>query len=252
MGNGEGGAARLLVIDDDLALSGLLSDFLGTQGYEVKTATDGASGLRALYQTRPDLVILDVTLPRLDGFEVCKRIRDLSDVPIIMVSGRTEMAARIRGFDLGADDYLTKPFEVPELLARVRAILRRSRAFYGEEESRRIFSYGDLSVDLDSHQVTLAGRRVELSPTEFRLLAFFVQNPGRVISHGEILGNVWASDYKDQLQYVKLYVRYLREKLERDPKRPQLIVTERGFGYRFAALPSITPRAPTNPRVSLD
>jgi two-component system KDP operon response regulator KdpE len=153
------------------------------------------------------------------------------------------MVARIRGFDLGADDYLIKPFEMSELLARVRAILRRARAFYGEEGSRRIFTFGDLSIDLDSHQVTLAGQRVELSPTEYRLLAYFVQNRGRVVSHGEILKEVWGSEFPDQLPYVKLYVRYLREKLESDPRRPQLIQTERGFGYRFASSPAI-PRQP--------
>jgi two-component system, OmpR family, response regulator MprA len=242
-GNGEATAARLLVIDDDVAIGSLLSEWLGRQGFEVMIATDGVAGLRILYRTRPDLVILDVTMPRLDGWEVCRRIRDLSDVPIIMVSARAEMAARIRGFDLGADDYLTKPFEPPELIARIRAILRRARAFYGEEASRRIFTFGDLSVDLDSHHVILAGRRVELSPTEYRLLAFFVQNRGRVISHGEILKEVWASDFADQLPYVKLYVRYLREKLEAEPRNPQLIQTERGFGYRFASSPAIARRA---------
>jgi two-component system KDP operon response regulator KdpE len=176
-------------------------------------------------------------MPRLDGWEVCRRIRDLSDVPIIMLSARSEMAARVRGFDLGADDFLAKPFDLPELLARIRAILRRSRAFYGKEEGNRLFTFGDLSIDLDSHLVMLAGQRVELSPTEFRLLAFFVQNRGRVISHGEILANVWGSEFQDQLPYVKLYVRYLREKLEADPKRPRMILTERGFGYRFASAP---------------
>jgi two-component system, OmpR family, KDP operon response regulator KdpE len=238
LGAGEAAAARLLVIDDDVALSGLLKDWLGRHGFEVETATDGAIGLRILYRMRPDLVILDVNMPRLDGWEVCRRIRDLSDVPIIMISARADIASRIRGFDLGADDYLSKPFELPELLARIRAILRRARAFYGEEESRRIFSFGDLIVDLDAHNVTLAGRRVELSPTEYRLLVFLVQNRGRVVSHGEILKDVWASDFQDQLPYVKLYVRYLREKLEADPKHPQLIQTERGFGYRFASSPA--------------
>lgn len=240
---GEAAAARLLVIDDDVTLSSLLSDWLGKHGFEVEIATDGAVGLRILYRMRPDLVILDVTMPRLDGWEVCRRIRDLSDVPIVMISGRADISARIRGFDLGADDYLSKPFELQELLARVRAILRRARAFYGDDENRRIFSFGDLSVDLDAHNVTLAGRRIELSPTEYRLLVFLVQNHGRVVSHGEILKEVWASDFQDQLPYVKLYVRYLREKLEADPKRPQLIQTERGFGYRFASSPADTRRS---------
>ncbi len=240
---GETTAARLLVIDDDVALGSLLSDWLGKHGFEVETATDGALGLRILYRTRPDLVILDVTMPRLDGWEVCRRIRDLSDVPVIMISARADIAARIRGFDLGADDYLSKPFELQELLARVRAILRRARVFYGEEDNRRIFSFGELSVDLDAHRVTLAGRRVELSPTEYRLLVFLIQNRGRVVSHGEILKEVWASDFSDQLPYVKLYIRYLREKLEADPKRPQLIQTERGFGYRFASSPTDTRRS---------
>ena len=139
---GETTAARLLVIDDDVALSSLLSDWLGKHGFEVETANDGATGLRILYRMRPDLVILDVTMPRLDGWEVCRRIRDLSDVPIVMISARADISARIRGFDLGADDYLAKPFELQELLARVRAILRRARAFYGEEDNRRVFTFG--------------------------------------------------------------------------------------------------------------
>jgi DNA-binding response OmpR family regulator len=229
---------KVLVIDDDVEVAGLVKVWLEKHDFEVTIALDGASGLRLLYQLRPDLVVLDVAMPRMDGWEVCRRIRELDDVPIIMLTAKAEMTSRVRGFDLGADDYVIKPFELPELLARVRAILRRVRAFRAEDEADQVFREGDLIVNLAAHQVTVAGRAVDLSPTEFRLLAFLIQNRGRVVSHSQILTNVWGPEYRDQVAYVKLYIRYLREKVELDPSSPRLITTERGFGYRFAGPPS--------------
>lgn len=227
-------SVKVLVIDDDVEVASLVKVWLEKHDYEVEVANDGLSGLRQLYRTRPDLVILDVAMPRMDGWEVCRRIRELDDVPIVMLTARAEMASRVRGFDLGVDDYVTKPFELPELLARVRAILRRSRVLRAEDEAERVFSQGDLVVDLEAHRVTVAGRTVDLSPTEFRLLSFLIQNRGRVVSHSQILSNVWGPEYRDQISYVKLYVRYLREKIEANPSDPVYITTERGFGYRFA------------------
>jgi len=230
---------KVLVIDDDVEVAGLVKVWLEKHDFEVAIAGDGMAGLRQLYQMHPDLVILDVAMPRMDGWEVCRRIRELDDVPIIMLTAKAEMVSRVRGFDLGADDYVTKPFELPELLARVRAILRRARAFRAGGEGERIFRQGDLVVDLAAHRVTVANRPVDLSPTEFRLLTFLIQNRGRVVTHSQILTNVWGPEYRDQIAYVKLYIRYLREKIEVDPSNPQLISTERGFGYRFAG-----PQAP--------
>lgn len=224
---------RVLVIDDDVEVASLVKVWLEKNGLDVDIANDGLTGLRDLYQSRPELVILDVAMPKMDGWEVCRRIRELDDVPVIMLTAKSDMTCRVKGFDLGADDYLTKPFELPELLARVRAILRRARALKPEEETERVVSHGDLTIDLETHRVTLAGKPVELSPTEFRLLSFLAQNRGKIVSHSQILSNVWGPEYRDQIAYVKLYIRYLREKIEADPSNPELIVTERGFGYQF-------------------
>ena len=224
---------RILVIDDDTEVAGLVRVWLERNDFAVDVANDGLAGLRQLYQARPDLVVLDVSMPKMDGWEVCRRIRELDSVPVIMLTAKSDMTCRVKGFDLGADDYLTKPFELPELLARVRAILRRSRALQPQEDAERVISQGDLSVDLETHRVTLAGKPIELSPTEFRLLAFLVQNRGKIVSHTQILANVWGPEYHDQVAYVKLYIRYLREKIEPDPAKPEFIVTERGFGYQF-------------------
>jgi DNA-binding response OmpR family regulator len=244
---------RVLVIDDDVEVANLVRVWLEKNSFEVEVANDGLAGLRSLYQSRPDIVILDVTMPKMDGWEVCRRIRELDDVPVIMLTAKSDMPCRVKGFDLGADDYVTKPFELPELLARVRAILRRARALKPEENAAEvIISQGDLSIDLETHRVSLAGKPVELSPTEFRLLGFLIQNRGKIVSHSQILANVWGPDYHDQIAYVKLYIRYLREKIEADPGDPRLIVTERGFGYKFAGpsarvLPASVGAAPAGP-----
>ena len=230
-----GDEARVLLIDDDVEVTGVVKVWLEKHGFLVDTASDGQAGLRLLYKSHPDLVVLDVSMPRIDGWEVCRRIRDLDEVPIIMLTARSETASRVRGFDLGADDYVTKPFELPELLARIRAILRRARVSRTDPDYERQVVEGDLTVDIEAHRVTVAGRLVELSPTEFRLLAFLARNRGKVLTHSQILASVWGPDYREQVAYVKLYVRYLREKLESDPANPRLITTERGFGYRFSS-----------------
>jgi DNA-binding response OmpR family regulator len=235
---------KVLVIDDDVEVANLVRVWLEKNNFGVDVANDGLAGLRNLYQSRPDIVILDVAMPKMDGWEVCRRIRELDDVPVIMLTAKSDMPCRVKGFDLGADDYVTKPFELPELLARVRAILRRARALKPEEDTAEVvISQGDLSIDLETHRVSLAGKPVELSPTEFRLLGFLVQNRGKIVSHSQILANVWGPDYHDQIAYVKLYIRYLREKIEADPSNPQLILTERGFGYKFVG-PSARVLAP--------
>ena len=224
---------RVLVIDDDIEVANLIRVWLERNDFVVDVANDGLAGLRLLYQSRPDLLILDVAMPKMDGWEVCRRVRELDDVPVIMLTAKSDMTCRVKGFDLGADDYVTKPFELPELLARVRAILRRSRALQPQDDTERVISHGELSVDLEAHRVTVSGRPVDLSPTEFRLLAFLIQNRGKIVSHTQILSNVWGPEYRDQIAYVKLYIRYLREKIEAEPSNPQYVITERGFGYQF-------------------
>jgi|SRR3990172_1223276 len=223
---------KVLLVDDDAELTRLVEVWLERNGYETIVASDGLSGLRHLYEARPDLVILDVMMPRVDGWEMCRRIREVCDVPIVMLTAKVETADRVRGFDLGADDYITKPFDFPELLARVKAILRRTPAG-GSKDKGIDYHNGDLQVDFDTYKVYSRGEWVRLSPTEFRLLAYLIRNNGQVVTRRQILTNVWGSDYVEEADYVKVYVRYLREKIEDDPRNPRFIITERGLGYRF-------------------
>lgn len=228
---------KVLVVDDDEEIAELVSRWLKIKGYEAVTARDGSDGLRQVYKERPGLVILDIMMPGMDGWSVCRRIREMSDVLIIMLSAKAETEDRIMGLDLGADDYLTKPFESNELLARVAAILRRAES--SQDWGPSIFEADGLAVDFRNRQVLRDGQEVKLSPKEFKILAYLLQNSGRVATQDQILSHVWGPEYAGAAPgYVKLYVRYLREKLEKDPSRPRLILTERGVGYRFAKVPS--------------
>jgi len=222
----------LLLVDDDRALLQLLGQYLEKVGYRVVTAADGREGLRALYDQRPDMAILDIMMPRLDGWTMLERIRDLSDLPVILLTGKGEERDKLRGFRLGVDDYVTKPFSFAELTARVGAVLGRSQRS-GEAEQPQGFRCGELDIDLHSHVVTLSGQEVKLTPTEFRLLRCLVENAGRVLSADSILEQVWGPEYTDATGYVRRYIWYLRQKIEPDPADPQYIITERDFGYRF-------------------
>jgi DNA-binding response OmpR family regulator len=185
-----------------------------------------------LRQTLPDLILLDVMLPDLDGFEVLKMVRENHDVPIIMLTAKTEEDDRVRGLELGADDYVTKPFSPRELVSRVRAVLRRTeKAREGKEGAIQVDQR--LKIDFDRREVWVEGKQVKLRPTEYRLLYHLVQNAGWVVTHDQILAKVWGYEYRDEPHYVRLYVNYLREKLEEDPANPKYILTERGVGYRF-------------------
>ena len=228
--------ATILVVDDEPHVVRLVQANLQASGYQVLTAADGRAALQIVEEKVPDLVLLDLMMPGLDGYEVCRRIRDYSDVPIIMLTARGAEVDRIAGLDAGADDYLTKPFSVGELLARVRAVLRRSRC-PEELRNRPPFRSGPLAIDFGRHQVTVAGRPVELSATEYRLLAALARNPDRVMLHEELLREVWGPEYRDEKEYLRVYIRYLRQKIEADPSHPQLILTQQGAGYRLAALP---------------
>jgi two-component system, OmpR family, response regulator len=232
------GPAHILVVDDEPAITDLLATALRYTGYRVTTASTGHAALDAAASAAPDLVILDVMLPDLDGFEVCRRLRAARDfVPVIFLSARDAEDDRITGFVRGGDDYVTKPFSLEELTLRIRALLRRVR---GEEDGAATLRYRDLEMDEDRHQVWRAGREVELSPTEFRLLRYFLLNPERVLSKEQILDHVWQYDFNGEDNVVETYVSYLRRKV--DVAGPKLIRTVRAFGYVLRAEDS--PRRP--------
>jgi DNA-binding response OmpR family regulator len=221
-------SARILVIDDEEDIRNLLEELLRRAGHEVEQAADGRAGLRALHSSRPDLVLLDVTMPDLDGWQTLERIRDLSDVPVLMLTGRGEELERVRGLKAGADDYVTKPFGRQELLARVEALLRRASA---KPASERAEAYSDarLTIDFAQRAVTFDGRDVVLTPLEFKLLAAFIRHPRQVLSRDQLLEVVWGDAYGVSPDQVKIYVGYLRRKLGADAP----LETVRGFGYRY-------------------
>ncbi len=226
---------KILVIDDDLELAGLASTWLLKAGYEPLIAEDGMVGLRRVYSSRPDLVLLDINMPQMDGWEVCRRIRDMSDIPVIMVTVNRQKSDILKGFGCGADDYVTKPFDFPELIARVDAALRRASIVW-QQGKPSTFQCGDLEVNWSSHQVYVRGEPVRLSPTEFKLLSYLINNRGWVVTHEELLRNAWGPQYIGDKSFVKIYIRYLRHKIEKDPSKPELILTEWGVGYRFSML----------------
>jgi two-component system KDP operon response regulator KdpE len=223
---------KILVVDDDTGFLSQSHEWLQNAGYDVVTAENGTAGLRRLFTARPDLVLLDYGLPEMDGWEVCRRIREMSDIPIIMLING-QKSDILKGFSLGADDLVGKPPDFPELIARVGAVLRRSTAIRREEKPNT-FPHPEMEVDWRSHEVYIRGHQVKLSPIEFKLLATLIENRGWLVTHEELLRKVWGPDYIGDKSFVKLYVRYLRQKIEKDPSRPQLILTERGIGYRFS------------------
>ena len=227
-------AKKILIIDDDSGFSELTRTWLYDAGYEVFAAEDGIEGLRDLYINRPDLVLLDVNLPEIDGWEVCRRIRDMCDIPVIMVSVNGQKTDLLRGFDHGATDYLTKPVDFQEIIARIRAALRWAHLAeqHGTGES---FHDGEIEVNWKSRQVHIRGEQVRLSPTEFKLLSYLIKNRGRVVTHAQILEEIWGINYLTDKPFVKLYIRYLRKKIEKDPANPRSILTDHGTGYIFAA-----------------
>lgn len=225
---------KVLVIDDDRATLRLLQEALVKNGFHVVTVSNGIDGLQELYAHQPDLVILDVMMPRMDGWETLARIRQISAVPVIMLTAKDSESDKLRGFKLGVDDYVTKPFSFAELGARAKAILGRARA-NGVPAKNQRFASGDLVIDVDSHHVTKGGKAISLTPTEFRLLQTLAENAGRVLTHQQLLDQVWGYDSAEDTGYIKRYIWYLRRKLENDPERPQHILTERGFGYSFNA-----------------
>ncbi|MFN8558022.1 MAG: response regulator transcription factor [Dehalococcoidia bacterium] len=221
---------RILAVDDDPLILRLVRTNLDRAGYRVLTATDGEEALDVVAAELPDLVILDLMLPKLDGYEVCRRIREFSLVPVVMPTARGEQVDKLRGFEMGADDYLTKPFAPPELLARVQAVLRRSQQG-APAATPAVVRCGRIAVDLVRRRVTAGDEPVKLTPTEFKLLQQLALNVGKVLSHTELLTRVWGPEYRDDRDYLWAYIRHLRRKLEANPDQPVHILSEPGVGY---------------------
>jgi two-component system KDP operon response regulator KdpE len=223
---------RVLVVDDEERMVRFIRLNLEHDGFQVIEAFRGAQAIDRLRSNMPDLVLLDVMLPDIDGFEVLRMIREVSTVPVIMLTAKGEEEDRIRGLELGADDYITKPFSPRELVSRVKAVLRRTETATASKHGL-IEVDERLKLDFDRREVWVEGELVKLRPTEYRLLYHLVQNAGWVVTHDQLLAKVWGYEYRDEPHYVRLYINYLRQKLEKDPSNPQYILTERGVGYRF-------------------
>ncbi len=224
---------KILVVDDDAYVCRSLAEILQEEGYAVVTAQDGSTALRLLYAERPNLVILDVMMPDMDGWEVCRRIRELTDIPVLMLTARGQVKDRVKGLDLGADDYLVKPVALEELRARVRAALRRARVSPEPSLQLSTFDGGHLAVNLLAGEVFVKGERLRLRPLELRLLIYLVRNAGRLLSYDQILEAVWGYEYSGDRASLKLYIWRLRQKIEKDPAHPHCIQTVRGLGYRM-------------------
>ncbi|MEL7636721.1 MAG: response regulator transcription factor [Anaerolineaceae bacterium] len=223
---------RILVVDDERGLVRIVRLNLEQDGFYVIEAYNGSQAMEKLRTTLPDLVLLDVMMPDTDGFTVLKMIRQIGNIPVIMLTAKGEEGDKVKGLELGADDYVTKPFSPRELTSRIRAVLRRGD-FSRDQESGKIIVDDRLTIDFDRHEVWVEGELVQLRPTEYRLLYHLVQNAGWVLTHDQILNKVWGYEYENEPHYVRLYINYLRKKLELDPADPQYILTERGVGYRF-------------------
>ncbi len=227
-------AKRILLAEDEAALRDFVSRNLRARGFEVYEASNGLEALATWERENPHLLILDIMMPRMDGLEVCRRVREQSAVPIIVLTALDAESDKVSALDLGADDYLTKPFGVEELLARVRAVLRRTQ-WEGMLPASGIKQFGDLAIDLAGHIVRLRGTEVRLSPTEFAVLKQLVANAGKVLTHRMLLQSIWGPEYGGEAEYLRVYINRLRQKLESDPASPRYLLTEPGVGYRFVA-----------------
>jgi DNA-binding response OmpR family regulator len=225
---------KILVVDDAEDTTWLLKKTLSSDGYVVETARNGGEGLRCAYTFQPDLILLDVMMPDMDGWAMLRRLREFSDVPVIMVTAVGTEVEKVHGLDLGADDYLTKPYGMEELRARIRAALRRVAAAKPSGSHTLRFDGGQLVITPSSHEVAVRGEIVSLTPTEYKLLLYLAYNAGQVLSYDQILDNVWGPGYEDGLANVKVYIWCLRRKIEADPNHPHYILTKRGAGYYLA------------------
>lgn len=221
---------RILVVDDEPEITLVLRSGLTKHGYEVRVANEGQAALELFAAWTPDLVVTDLSMPNLGGLKLCQRLRALSQIPIIILSVRGDEAAKVEALDAGADDYITKPFGMGEFLARVRAALRRSPE---PTDQDTVISGGEFTIDFATRAVKVGDNEVKLSPKEFDLLAYFVRHSGKVLTHRKLLANIWGGDYLDQTEYLRVFVRHLRKKIEPDPAKPRYILTEPWVGYRF-------------------
>jgi two-component system KDP operon response regulator KdpE len=224
---------RILVVDDEPQLTRVLRTGLTSRGFDVRAAADGLAGFEMFSDWHPDLIITDLAMPNMDGLELCRRVRAISQVPIIILSAKGEEKTKVEALDIGADDFVTKPFGIDELLARVRASLRRANAGPTNGADKTLLETGDFRVDLDSRVVTVHGSEIHLTPKEFDLLNYFLTHPGKVLTHRTLLAAVWGSNYVEQNEYLRVFVGNLRKKIEKDAAAPRFIITEPWIGYRF-------------------
>jgi two-component system, OmpR family, KDP operon response regulator KdpE len=222
---------RILVVDDEPQITRVLRRSLSSKGYEVQVAEDGEEALDVFRKWNPDIVITDLFMPRMGGLELTRRIRKISQVPILILSVKGEERAKVEALDTGADDYVTKPFGMDELFARIRVALRRASMPVNNETST--IELGDFTIDQNAHVVKIRGEEIHLTPKEYDLLLYFIQNPGRVLTHRTLLGAVWGGESVEQSEYLRVFIGQLRKKIEVDPAKPQYIVTEPWIGYRF-------------------
>jgi len=223
---------KILVVDDEERMVRFIRMNLEHDGFLVSEAFNGKQAISRMRDVNPDLILLDIMMPDVDGFDVLETLREISNVPVIMLTAKGEEDDRVRGLELGADDYVTKPFSPRELVSRIKAVLRRTEGATGSMHDL-IEVDERLKIDFDRREIWLEGKLIKLRPTEYRLLFHLVQNAGWVVSHDQLLQKVWGYEYRDEPHYVRLYINYLRQKLEKDPAAPKYILTERGVGYRF-------------------
>lgn len=225
---------RILIVDDEPQITRVLRTSLTSHGYDVRSAADGESALETFGDWHPDLVLTDLSMPNLNGIELCRRLRSQSRVPIVVLSVKGEEKTKVEALDAGADDYVTKPFGMDELLARIRATLRRSSETSPEETGSRVLKAGDFRVDLEARALTVGDRQVHLTPKEYDLLIYLIRHPGKVLTHRALLTAVWGGSYVEQTEYLRVFIGQLRKKIEPDPSTPRYILTEPWIGYRFS------------------
>jgi two-component system, OmpR family, KDP operon response regulator KdpE len=224
---------RILIVDDEPQITRVLRTGLTTRGYEVRVAADGESALDTFNDWHPDLVVTDLAMPNLDGLELCRRLRLVSQIPIIVLSVKGEEKTKVEALDAGADDFVTKPFSMEELLARVRATLRRAPAPSGEDVDPTVLEAGDFKLDVETRKVIVLGKEIHLTPKEFELLAHLIRHAGKVLTHRKLLTTIWGANYAEQTEYLRVFIGQLRKKIEPDPASPRYILTEPWIGYRF-------------------